>query len=207
MDRRPERRLRRLHLAAKIAARLNTGKGRQTKNALRLATEKPRPFLVPSGVPGQLKPEGYTRSVITALRRYGQATLWWHSKSRSFRVKVDPRPKGRPERRLLLDSFVKVGSGAVARCACGRYYARHDARQMYCSTTCADRERQRTRRSRLRARAPEARTAYVESEARQAAARQRRADQRAAAPYVADQVAAARDAQARREQTRLRNES
>ena len=207
MDRRTERRLRRLRLATKITARLNAGTGKQTKNALRLATEKPQPQWVPDDVKGGIKPEGYTRSTITALRRYGQATLWWHSKSRSFRVKVDPAVKGRSDRRLLLDAFVKVGSDAVARCACGLYYARHDARQKYCSTTCSDRERQRTRRSRARARTPEARAAYAASEARQAAARQRLADQRAAAPYVADQVAAVRDAQARREQTRLRNES
>jgi hypothetical protein len=207
MDRRPERRLRKLRLATKIADRLNAGTSKQAKNALRLATEKPGVAWVPDGK-GGIKPGGYTRSTITATRPYGQATLWWHSKSRGFRVKVDPMVKARTERRLLLDAFAKVGSDAVARCgACGLYYARHDARQKYCSTTCSDRERQRTRRSRARARTPEARAAYAASEARQAAARQLRADRLAAAPYTADQVAAVRDAQARREQARLRNES
>lgn len=130
-------------------------------------------------------PRGYERSVITTLRPYGRATLWWHAKSRTFRVKVDRAVKGQSERRLLLDAFAKV-SGMVGRCAaggCGLFFGKADPRQRFCGPKCADRECQRRARTRLRARRPEARVAFVESEARANAERQRRADWRAAQPY------------------------
>jgi hypothetical protein len=209
MDSRTNRRHRRIALASKLAARLNAPQlGRQARAIRRLADEKPRAEYEPNGKGGMV-PSGYTRSVLTTLRSYGRATLWWHAKTRTFRVKVDRTVKGHSERRLLLDAFAKV-SGMVARCAagaCGTYFGKSDPRQQFCSTKCADRERQRRTRTRRRAAHPQARVAFAESEARMAGERQRRADWRVAQPYVEEQVAAARDAQARREQRRLRNES
>jgi hypothetical protein len=207
MDRRTAGRQKRLALAARLAVRLNEATGRQAKYIRRLATEKPRPQWVPDGN-GGIRPKGYERSVVTALRPRGQVTLWWHEKSRSYRIKIDSSVKGASERRLLLDAFAKVGSGVVARCpVCGLFFARHDGRQRFCESRCADRDRQRRARTRRRHRRPEARVAFLESNARLAAERQRLADWRAAQPYVSEQIAQARDAQARRAQRRLRNES
>jgi hypothetical protein len=205
LDRRTLRRQKQIALATGLAHRLNAATGRQAKYIRRLATEKPQPEWVPDGS-GGIKPQGYNRSVVTALRPYGQATLWWHAKSRTYMVKIDRSVKGASEHRLLLDAFAKV-SGLVSRCVCGVFFGRHDGRQKYCSTKCADRDRQRSARTRRRAARPEARAAYLESQVRLAAERQRRADWRAAQPYVETQIADARDARARREQVRLRNET
>ena len=206
MDPRTRKRQERIAIATRLAGLVNEPRGKQSKNARRIATEKPRlnSELDENGV---LRPKGYTRSTISTLRPYGRATLYWHAKSRSFRVKVDASVKGKSKRRLLLDQFVLV-NGMVGRCACGGcglFFAKTDPRMVYCSPSCAARDRQRRRRSLARAARPEARAAYRESQARLAAQRQTIEAARAAGEYAREAWARASDINARRQQKLLRN--
>jgi hypothetical protein len=200
----PERRRRRYAIAADLVVRLNApAPGRQAKNIRRLANEKPQVSYAPGAVAGKLVPSGYSRSTVTALRRRGMTTLYWHSKRRCFLVKVDKTTKAEHEhKRLLLDRFARV-SGMVARCAgggCGLFYVRRDARMLFCSTKCADRDRQQRRRAKIRALRPEAKVAFREAEAKRAAERQRIEAYQAARPYYDEQHARALDQRARAEQ-------
>ena len=129
VDPRTQKRRERIAIATHLAGLVNEPRGKQSKNARRIAAEKPQlnSELDENGV---LRPKGYTRSTISTLRPYGRATLYWHAKSRSFRVKVDASVKGESKRRLLLDQFVRV-SGMVGRCACGGcglFFAKADPR-------------------------------------------------------------------------------
>ncbi len=199
--RRAARRRQRLQLAARLAARLNAPKGQQSRNIRRLAIERPRAEYDLDGQ-GRRVPNGYRRRVVSALRSYGLATLWWHAKSRTYRVKIDRSVKGQSRCLLLLDYFAKV-DGLVSRCDCGLFFAKEDGRQRYCSRRCGDRHRQRRARARRHSRTPRGQAAIARAETIFATERQRRADSRVAARFVSDQVDEARDAQARREQMRL----
>jgi hypothetical protein len=204
VDPRTQKRRERIAIATHLAGLVNEPRGKQSKNARRIAAEKPQlnSELDENGV---LRPKGYTRSTISTLRPYGRATLYWHAKSRSFRVKVDASVKGESKRRLLLDQFVRV-SGMVGRCACGGcglFFAKADPRMIYCSPSCAARDRQRRRRSRARAARPEAHVAYQESQERLAAQRQAIEATREAGEYVREELARASDIRARRQQQKF----
>jgi hypothetical protein len=205
VDSRSRRRRERIALATRLADQLNEPHGKQSKNARRIATEKPQLDYEPDDN-GSLRPKGYTRSTISTLRPYGRATLYWHAKSRSFCVKVDASARGKSGRRLLLDQFVLV-DGMVGRCACGGcglFFAKTDPRMIYCSPACAARDRQRRRRSLARAARPGAKAAYQESQTRLAAQRQAIVAARAAGEYAREEFARASDINARRQQESLR---
>jgi hypothetical protein len=205
MDARTRRRRHKLALAASLAARLNAGSD-DDKEAARiraLATQVPQRYLgVDVDDDGRRAPLGYERYVIPALRRYGQATLWWHAQSWSFRVKIDKDRKAKSSTPLLLDDFAKV-SGLVARCkGCRVFYAREDSRQRFHSAACAARERQRRRRKRAD---PEARAAFEDVERRRAAREIARAGRAALTAFYDAKRDAAADAQARRAQAFYRS--
>jgi len=132
----------RLDLAGRLAAELNHG---EHQNFARLASEKPR--MNGAGEP-------YTRSTVTALRRLGRVTIFWHGRRRVFFGTIDRRVRARQWRAgLAIDDFA-VTSGLISRCAdyaCGRFFALTDKRKRYCSPTCADRHRQQVHRARRRA--------------------------------------------------------
>jgi len=223
LDPRTRRRRRKLALATTLAWRLNEQQklaakvlldGRCDENLARiraLATQAPQKFLgVDVEADGRRVSLGYERYVITALRPYGQATLWWHARSRCFRVTVrrnDHRGwdrRGKSTNKLLLDDFAKV-SGLVARCAswsCGEFYARQDGRQRFCSTRCADRERQRGRRKRAN---PAARAAFEEAERQRSERERERAGRAALVAFYDAKRDVAADASARRAQHYFRH--
>jgi hypothetical protein len=190
LNTRKQRRARRLAIAARLATGLNSG---QLKNERRLASEKPR-----------LEGNGYGRSTMTARCAVGQVTLYWHGRSRTFRIKISgaPSPMKGPGNRL--DDWSLV-SGMVGRCACGgcgKFFAKTDPRMVFCSPACANKDRQRRSRSRARARRPAARIAYEQGEL---AKQQRALDieaTRAASAYQADENERIRDLMARQQKER-----
>jgi CGNR zinc finger len=218
MNARTTKRHRRLALAADLAARLNAvtddapagaaldaldAPDAQARNVRRLAKEKPRMLGIGlDGVPG-----GYLRSTVTALRPRGRVTLYWHARSRTYRVKVDKSKRGASDRHLLLDNFALV-SGLVSRCAdasCGRFFAKADGRQKFCSTTCADRARQRRARSRKFSATPAGQAQIARLEAAAARGRERQLQALEISAYMADHMADIRDEQARQELARARH--
>jgi hypothetical protein len=153
---------------------------------------------------GGTKPGGYRRTVISTLRPYGWATLYWHAKSRTYRVKVNTKVKGQSEKKLLMDAFARA-SGLVSLCACGVFFPKLDGRQRYCSPKCADKYRARRARQRHHSATAKGQAQIQRAERAFADSRRRLADGRAAAAYVAEQIAEANDQATRREQHRLRN--
>jgi hypothetical protein len=146
------RRALRLALAAHVAIQLNDADSApQYARLIALANARPR-FAGVSVDPatGETHALGYERAVVTALRPYGRATVYFHGRSRTFRTKVDTLKRARRARPLLIDEMVKI-SGLVARCAaCPRFYVLTDRRMRFCSTTYGARDRQRRRRRQLR---------------------------------------------------------
>jgi hypothetical protein len=154
-------------------------------------------------------PGGYMRTVVSTLRPRGRVTLYWHSRSRTYRVKVDKSKRGVTARHLLLDDFALV-SGIVSRCSdssCGKFFAKHDGRQRFCTPACADRDRQRRARGRKFSATPEGQELIARREAVAADGRERRLERLEKSSYMADHMADIRDAQARREQDYRRNVS
>jgi hypothetical protein len=186
------RRERRLAIAERLSTSLNSGR---LKNERRIASEKPR--MKGAG-------EGYVRSTITARRPVGQVTLYWHGRSRTFKVKVSGRPAPMLDTPHILDDWAEV-SGMVGRCACGgcgKFFAKADPRMVFCTPECANKDRQRRSRSRARARRPAARIAFEQGEL---AKQQRALDieaTRAASDYRADENERVRELMARQQQQR-----
>ena len=190
MDPRTVRRRRRINIATGLSNSLNSG---ELKNERRIASEKPR-----------LEGTGYARSTITARRPVGRVTLYWHGKSRTFRVKVSGPPAPMVTTPSTLDDWAEV-SGMVGRCeagGCGKFFAKANPRMRFCTPACADKGRQRRSRSRARARRPAARIAFEQGEL---AKQQRALDieaTRAASDYRADENERVRELMARQQQQR-----
>jgi hypothetical protein len=186
------RRALKLALAARIVDQLNAADPvPEYARLIALANAPPR-FAGVSVDPatGKTTPLGYERITITALRRYGRATIYFHGRSRTFRAKVDRVKRARQARPLLIDEMVKI-SGLVGRCvACPRFYVLADRRMRYCSTTCGARDRQRRRRQlqlRSAKRYAQARALYETHAAEKAARRAQRTDGAIASAYTLDQ--------------------
>jgi hypothetical protein len=186
------RRALKLALAAHVATQLNDADpAPQYARLIALADARPRFAGVDvDPATGKTTPLGYERITITALRRYGRATIYFHGRSRTFRTKVDTFKRARQARPLLIDEMVKI-SGLVARCsACPRFYVLTDRRRRYCSPTCSARDRQRRRRRQLRLRSAkghaQARALYETHAREKAARRAQRNDGAIAAAYTRD---------------------